>query len=108
MTHTMVIGTTEPQDFQLLDDGAVLVGTGLDVAIEFRTAGLTAAQLAATATSAISVAWLAQATGTVRVTGMEGLPLGTYYFRFTLEDLTGDIGYVPNEATSDEWRVVRI
>lgn len=106
MTHTMVEGTSEPQDFQLTSDGSPLVGTGLDVEIEFRTTGLTAGQLAAIA--ALQVDWLAQLTGTVRVTGIEGLPLGTYYFRFKVIDGAGDDGYVPNEAASDTWRVVRV
>ena len=101
MTHTMVVGTTEPQDFQLLDDHAPLVGTGLDIDIEFRANEVDAEDLP-------SVAWLSQATGTVRVTDVESLAVGTYHFRFTLTDSGGKVGYVPNESATDVWRVVRI
>lgn len=100
MTHTIVEGTEEPQDFQLLDDGVALVGTGLTLGIEFRetTAGV----------EDVSVAWLDQATGTVRASGIENLARGTYHVRFTLTDSGGNVGYAPNGVGSDEWRVVRV
>lgn len=106
MKHTIVFGTTEPQDFALLDDGEALVGTGFDIGIEFRETGLSEEQLAEVAE--VSVAWLDQAAGTVRVTNFEDLPIGTYYVRFTLTDSGGKVGYAPNEAGADEWRVVRV
>lgn len=104
--YTLVLGTSEPQDVQLEDDGAALVGTGFDVALDFREQGLSSAQLAALA--GVSVAWLDQAAGTVRLSGMEDLPLGTYYLRYTLTDGGSNVGYVPNGAIADEWRVVPV
>jgi hypothetical protein len=101
MKHTMVVGTTEPQDFELLESGAALDGTGWDVEIEFREsiAGV----------EAVTVAWLDQSAGTVRVTGAENLTARTYHFRFKLTDGSDDFGYVPNLDTApNEWRVVRV
>ena len=101
MTHVIVVGTSEPQDFQLQDNGANLVGTGLTIALEFRE---TSDEL-----DDVLVAWLDQAAGTVRVTGTEGLIRGTYHVRFKLTDLGGKVGYVPNlQKPSDEWLVVRV
>jgi hypothetical protein len=100
MTHTLVVGTSEPQDFQLLDEGLPLDGTSLDIDIEFRETlpvGVT-----------IAVAWLSQATGTVRVTGIEDLPIGKYHSRFKLTDVGNDDGYVPNEQAPDTWDVVKV
>jgi hypothetical protein len=96
MQYTWVEGTTEPNDFQLKDDGANLVGTDFDVDIEFREAGVSA-----------TVAWLDQAAGTVRVTDVTGMTVGkTYHFRFTLTDGNGKIGYCPNAFAADAWCVV--
>lgn len=112
MTHTMVVGTSESQDFQITDDGENLVGTGLTVGIEFRPtttngAALSAAQIAALAL--VTVAWLTQASGTVRVTGIATLPIGYYYFRWTLTDSGSKKGYVPNlTADAHAWRVVKV
>jgi hypothetical protein len=98
MKHTMVVGTTEPQDFELLETGAALVGTDLDVEIEFRED-----------VSGVTAAWLDQAGGTVRVTGAENLLARTYHFRFKLTDGSDDFGYIPNLDTApNEWRVVRV
>jgi hypothetical protein len=98
MQHTMVYGTTEPQDFQLYDDGDVLVGTGFTLEIEFREPNVSA-----------TVEWLAQATGQVRVTDMIGMSEGkTYHFRFKLTDQNDKIGYCPNTHAADEWFVVRV
>lgn len=99
MTHTMVIGTSEPQDFQLLNDREVIDWTEWDVDIEWRTAP---------GETLPTVAWLNQATGTVRVTGCEDLPLGAHPFRFTITDGSGNVAYVPSEAPADIWRVVRV
>lgn len=98
MQHTTVTGTTEPQDFQLYDDGEALVGTGFTVEIEFRESGVTA-----------TVDWLAQATGTVRVTDFDGMQTGkTYHFRFKLTDQNAKVGYCPNGDAADEWFVARV
>lgn len=99
MQHTMVLGTTEPQDFQLYDDGVALVGTGLTVTIEFREAGISA-----------TAAWLVQADGTVRVTAVTGMSTAnqTYHFRFKLVDGSSKIAYCPNGHSADEWFVARV
>jgi hypothetical protein len=98
MKHTMVVGTTEPQDFELLESGAALDGTDLDIAIEFRES-----------VSGVTIAWLDQGEGTVRVTGVENLSARTYHFRFKLTDNSDDFGYIPNlESAPNEWRVVRV
>jgi hypothetical protein len=98
MKHTMVVGTTEPQDFELLESGAALDGTDLEVEIEFRED-----------VSGVTVAWLDQAGGTVRVSGAENLSARTYHFRFKVTDNSDDFGYIPNlESAPNEWRVVRV
>ena len=95
MTHQMVVGTSEPQDFQLLDDGVALVGTGFDVAIVFRRPpGGTP-----------TVEWLNQAVGTVRVSGVDEMTVGSHYFRFHLTDSGGGDGYVPNLDPANLWMV---
>lgn len=98
MKYTMVVGTTEPSDFQLLDDGENLDGSGFDVDIEFRNEDVSA-----------TVAWLDQAGGTVRVTDVTGMTVGgTYLFRFKLTDSGGKIGYCPNDFSPDAWIVARV
>lgn len=99
MTHTIVYGTEEPQDFQLYDDGVALVGTGWTVALVFRDA---------LSVTAPTVAWLSQAAGTVRVNGCEALPVGRYHVRFKLTDGSGDDAYVPNGTKADVWDVVAV
>lgn len=85
MTHTIVVGTTEPQDFALFDDAEALVGTSWDVGLEFRET-----------VSGPAVAWISAAAGTARVTGLDGLTAGIYHFRFTLTDGV-EVAYVPSE-----------
>ena len=99
MLHTMVLGTTESQDFQLLDDGENLVGTGLTVTIEFRESGVSA-----------TAAWLSQATGTVRVTAVTGMATAgrMYHFRFKLVDSGSKVAYCPNAHSPDEWFIARL
>jgi hypothetical protein len=96
MQHTMVLGTTEPQDFQLQDDGENIVGTGLTVTIQFREAGISA-----------TAAWLSQSAGTVRVTDVTGARPGSYFFRFKLVDSNGKVAYCPNSYAADEWVVAK-
>lgn len=97
MTHTMVAGTSEPQDFQLKDDGANLVGTGFTVGIVWSET---------TPAGPPTVAWLSQAAGTVRVTGCASMAVGKYPFRFSLTDGASAVGYCPNGDAPDEWLVV--
>lgn len=102
MTHVMVVGTSEAQEFQITNDGESLVGTGLDIAIQFSAD-------AVVDSDDVTVAWLAQADGTVRVTDVEGLPLGAHKFRWTLTDSGGKKGYVPNlDVAPHIWRVVKV
>ena len=100
MTHTMVVGTTEPQDFQLLDDGVALVGTGFTIGLSWRDA---------TPDGPPSVAWLSQAAGTVRVTSTGSMAVGTHRFRFTLTDSGSKVGYLPNlDQQPNAWVVVSV
>lgn len=99
----MVVGTSEPQEFQLLQDGVPLNGTGFSVAIEFR--GGVGEPTAPT----LSVAWLDQAAGTVRVSGVEIMIVERYHFRFKLTDAGAKVGYIPNLASlPNVWNVVRV
>lgn len=102
-TYRIVEGTTEPQDYTLLDDGVALVGTGLTVGLKVYSNG----QLVTT--GAPTVAWLSQADGTVRVSGMDGLTAGEYAVRYTLTDASSKVGYVPggpNVDKADRWIIV--
>jgi len=104
--HVIPVGTSEPQDFALTDDGEALVGTGLDVALEIHAwDGTTMTEVLE---DVPTVAWLNQAGGTVRVTGVENLAIGNYFVRFSLTNVADDIGYVPNGAKADLWSVVAI
>jgi hypothetical protein len=99
-TYHIVEGTSEPQDFQILDDGAELVGTGLTLAIRVYSNGTLVS------TSPPTVAWLDQAAGTVQVSGIESLAAGEYNVRYTLTDSGGKVGFVPggpNVTASDTW-----
>jgi hypothetical protein len=108
--EVIVEGQTEPVDVQLKTQPAGgeltnLVGTGLDVAIEiqrYEDGVLTDVDTPPT------VAWLSQAGGTVRVSGIETLEVGSYAVRFTLTNIANDVGYVPNGPTADLWRVVAV
>lgn len=96
-------GTSEPYDVALFDDGAALVGTGLDVELVIVTSeGEDVGSPAPTA------AWLNQTTGTVRITGAEILTLGQYAVRFKLTDGGGKVGYVPNKDQWETWEVVKV
>lgn len=97
--YEIVQGTTEPQDFQLYDDGAALVGTGWTVALVIRESlGVVTPP---------TVAWLSQAAGTVRVSGIGALPVGRYTVRFKLTGGDGSVGYVPSGSTPDTWHIAR-
>lgn len=100
MTHVIPVGTSEPQDFQLRDDGSAYVGTGITVTLEI--ANRSGAVIATPPT----VAWVSAAAGTVRVSGVEHLAVGTYYVRYVLTDSGGDVGYIPNGRSPDIWAVV--
>lgn len=105
MTHTIPLGTTEPQDFALENDGVAIVGTGF-------TLGLQIVKRVGSADVAVvsppTVAWLNQSGGTVRVTGAGALVVGSYLARFTLTDGGGKIGFVPNSDKADLWKVVAV
>jgi flagellar hook assembly protein FlgD len=100
MTHVMVEGTSEPQDFALYSDGAALDGTGFTVEIQWRSEP---------SGGPPTVDWLSQAGGTVRVSDTENMPEGAHYFRWKLTDGSGNIGYVPNlDKAPNVWRVHRV
>lgn len=103
-TYRIVEGTSEPQDFQILDDGDALVGTGL-------TLGIVVYQNGTAVSSAPTVAWLSQAAGTVRVSSMNLLSAGEYHVRYTLTDSGSKVGYVPggpNVFEADRWIIVPV
>jgi hypothetical protein len=100
-TYYIVEGTSEPQDFQLQDDAANLVGTGLTIGlVVYDNTG-------ASVSSAPTVAWLSQADGTARVSSVNLLSVGEYHVRFSLTDGASKVGYCPNGAEADRWIVVR-
>lgn len=105
IVHVIPEGTSEPQDFQLLNDGVPLVGTGLDVALEIESP-----RGQALSPQPCQVAWLSQANGTVRVTGIEELPIGRYRVRYILTNSASppELGYVPNGQQPDIWHVVEV
>jgi hypothetical protein len=95
-THVMVEGTTEPQDFQLTENGAALDGTDWTIGLDFRED-----------VSGVTAEWLDQAAGTVRVDGLGELPTGFYHVRFTLTD-GASIAYVPSrESNAQLIRIIR-
>jgi hypothetical protein len=97
MTIITIVGDSEPKDFQILNNGVVLNGAGLTVGIVLPAEA-----------PALTAAWLDQAAGKVRVTGHEQLQIGSYYFRFTLTDGSGQIGFAPNVKKADKWTVVPV
>lgn len=102
MTHVIPVGTSEAQDFVVRDNGVPVNGVGWTVGIEILGAnGLPPATLP-------TVTWLSTAAGTVRVTGTETLPAGTYRVRFRLTDSGGAEGFAPNLHAPDLWIVVEV
>lgn len=101
-THIIPEGTSEPQDFALLDAGEAIDGTSIDVALEI------AKHPDEEVNDPPSVEWLNRAGGTVRVTGTESLTVGLYYVRFKLTDTAGKVGFVPNGRDPLKWRVVPV
>jgi len=104
VSHYIPLGTSEPQDFLLRNNGQAIDGTGFTIGIEVSKL----ADGVITPQSAPTVAWLSQSAGTVRVTGLESFALGNYLVRFKLTDGGGKVGYVPNGKTADLWVVVPI
>lgn len=104
MIYDVVEGTTEPQEMRLLKDREALSGTGFDIGIEFSDD----VELTEEEVEAVEIEWLNQAAGTVSVTGLGALPVGSYGFRFTLTDSGDKVGYVPNGAARDTVRIVRV
>lgn len=104
LEHVMVLGTTEPQDFQLVtraNQGVDLTGMQ-SVAIDWSDtdpSGTFVVEVLAPATA-----------GKVRVTGTGpgGLAVGEYPFRFKITDASGKFGYVPNKSGRCVWKVVAV
>lgn len=94
------LGTSAAQDFQLRegDPGSVgnLDGAGLTVALV-----ITRKDGVAIATPPI-IDWLDQAGGTVRVTGVEELPVGNYYVRYKLTDTSSKSRFIPGETENEK------
>lgn len=99
------VGSSEPADFQLKDQGLPFDGSGCTIALEIKLYfnGTTSA-----VASPPSIAWLDQAGGKVRVTGVAALAIGNYLVRYKVTDAFGNIGYFPNGDKADLWRVVPI
>ena len=93
-------GTSDPYDCALLESGLPLDGTGFTITIVLGADGV------AIGSPGVTVAWLDQAGGTVRISGAEILPVAGYTVRFQLEDSGGQIGYVPNGDVPETWDVV--
>jgi hypothetical protein len=98
MTHVIPVGTSEPQEFRLENDGNPIDGTGFTVGIRI----LFGSEEIAT----VTVDWLDENAGTVAVLGVEDLAIGVYQVRFSLTDGENLVGYFPNSKAPDVWRVV--
>lgn len=103
--HIIVVGTSEPQDFEVRNDGVALDGTGYDVALEITQL---VNGVATPVSNPPTANWLTAATGKVRVTGVESLAIGNYLVRFRVTDGGNAIGFFPNGDKADLWRVVDI
>ncbi len=103
MAYTIIpVGSSEPYDFQLKNNGAALNGGGLTVTLEI-VKGASVAVV-----DPPTVAWSDQPNGIVRVLGMEKLTTGTYRVRYKLTDSSARIGYAPNQDAADVWNVVKV
>lgn len=91
-------GATEPHDFQILEDEQPFDGTGYTVRAVFSSDEVNAV---------VTAAWLEQATGKVRLTGVGNMPAGQYKFRLKVIAGNGTWSYVPSEGLHDWWRVRR-
>lgn len=100
MIHVIPVGTSEPQDFALFNDGVALDGTGLSVALDIFT------DEGESFSPAPTVVWLDQSAGTVRVTDTDGLTVGMYRVRFALTDNASQKGFAPNGQPAMFWDVV--
>lgn len=104
MLYYLPAGTSEPQDFQLEDNGQPFDATG-------QTLGLVIAdaESGAVPPTPPAVAWLDAAQSQVRVTNTQHLTAGrSYHVRFRLTDGSGQVGYVPNLESPDVWAVVAL
>lgn len=107
MTHYIPVGTSEPQDFAITNDGAVFDGTGFDVTLEIYREVIGRSPQALGSPVA-TVEWLDAEAGTVRVTGCGDLLVGDYLVRFKVTDGSNHDGFFPNGALADLWRVVPV
>jgi hypothetical protein len=103
--HAIPVGTNEPQDFLLKNSGVPFDGSGCTIALEIKLYFNNTTTVVA---SPPSIAWLDQAGGKVRVTGVAALAIGNYLVRYKVTDAFGNIGYFPNGDKADLWRVVPI
>jgi hypothetical protein len=103
--HVIPVGTSEPQIFELRNEGAAIDATdfGLELEISQLVNGAPVA-----VTSPLTAAWSSAAAGTVRVTGVETLAIGNYLVRYKVTDTGGLVGFFPNGDKADIWRVVPV
>jgi hypothetical protein len=106
IVHYIPVGTSEPQDFALRNDGEPFNGTDFTVELEIfrKNADGTFSELEYPPT----VAWLTQAAGTVRNTGVETLIVGNYFVRYKVTDSFLNVGFFPNGEKASIWKVVPI
>jgi hypothetical protein len=105
LRHVIVVGTTEPQEFALVDRGVAINGLGLDIALEiYRVVGVATLL----EEDAPTVTWLDTDAGTVSVDGVENLEVGSYYVRYRLTDGDANVGFCPNGKKADLWIVVPV
>jgi hypothetical protein len=103
--HVIPFGTSEPQDFELRDEGVAFDGTSFTLALDIKKL---VDGTPTTVPSPPSVAWLTAATGKVRVTGVETLDVGNYLVRYKVTDGGGNAGFFPNGDKAELWRIVAI
>ncbi len=107
ITHVMPEGTTEPQDFQLLADGANLLDPSSDLTLGIQIEDTNGVAVVLTGT----VAFLDQVNGTVRfLPDALDLPLSLSPFRvrWTITDSAGRIAFIPNQVSADSWQIIAV
>lgn len=105
--YDIPVGTSEPQDYVLKDEGEAFNGSGFTVTLEIKKKvgdTLTALDALDPAETEPTVAWLDATAGTVRVTGCDALTVGNYFVRYKVT--AANVGFFPNGEHADLWHVV--
>lgn len=107
--HVIPVGTSEAQEFALRhNNGQAISGVGVDIELEiFKKVDDDWVEIAEE-DDPPTVAWISEELGTIRVSGVETLEVGSYRVRYKLTDAFDKIGYCPNGEKADLWRVVDI